>query len=145
MRGIELVMNRALPTMDLGRIADSASVSTMLGKSVLRLFAVVIALEVQAPARAQDTAGSMLASCTAYVARTRPEGLMEAIRMGTCAGVVQALLGVANAVQICAPPRATAAHAVRIIITHIESRPEVMRQDFVEVAVDALTTAWPCS
>jgi Rap1a immunity proteins len=40
--------------------------------------------------------------------------------------------------------RLTNNQAVAVVIKYIEARPEMMHEQFGDLAFEALTTAWPC-
>jgi hypothetical protein len=44
----------------------------------------------------------------------------------------------------CPPKGSTGGQAVRVVIKYIDSRPERLHEDFLDLAAEALRTAWPC-
>jgi hypothetical protein len=54
------------------------------------------------------------------------------------------MMYVAASRGICPPDGTTVGHAVRVIVTYIDQRPERMREQFEALALEALQQAWPC-
>lgn len=46
--------------------------------------------------------------------------------------------------HFCALKEATIGQAARVVVAHIDKRPEQMHEDFLFLAYDALARAWPC-
>jgi hypothetical protein len=62
---------------------------------------------------------------------------------GLCAGFVA---GVAFARKpiVCVPQEVTTGQLMAVVVKYIEARPERMHEPFADLALEALTAAWPC-
>jgi Ssp1 endopeptidase immunity protein Rap1a len=67
---------------------------------------------------------------------------------GICVGMMSALLRVASSLEeesrFCPPKDATAGQAFAIARRYIETKPDRARENFVDLAVEALRSEWPC-
>jgi len=61
-----------------------------------------------------------------------------------CAGFIEGLAYGAGGTHFCQPEGVTPRQAVAVIIKYIEARPERMHERFGDLAIEALTAAWPC-
>jgi hypothetical protein len=116
-------------------------------------FAVAILLALTMPASATERADKILSGCKVMFgilaeqkdppAGTGPMGGGDAT---FCLGVVQEF------VDICQPTgvpfrsldMVTFSQMLRVVIVYIEARPQQQHEDFVPLANEALTAAWPC-
>jgi Rap1a immunity proteins len=48
------------------------------------------------------------------------------------------------AANVCLPQGVTNNQVVAVVIKYIEARPERMHEQFGDLALEALTAAWPC-
>jgi hypothetical protein len=121
--------------------------------------AVALALTVTAAA-AEDvsSANYYLSGCQEFVARN---GATSG-RQGLCGGTVRGIVYMGKALSLLqmdysSPPNAlvwiycldipddaTVAQATRVIVSYIEARPARMHENFNDLALEALRTAWPC-
>jgi Rap1a immunity proteins len=64
---------------------------------------------------------------------------------GRCVGTIEALGAVSLAAKLFCPPESNNnLQRVRVVITYIEARLERINEDFVSLANEAMTAAWPC-
>ena len=83
-------------------------------------------------------------ACEGFLAH-KDHDLLSAYRQGVCAGEVQGVWATASAVgRVCSPPQATVGQAVLVVMRFINTRPARMHEPFSFLALEALTTAWPC-
>jgi Rap1a immunity proteins len=61
-----------------------------------------------------------------------------------CLAFIQGLLSGVGGKETCPPKEVTGGQAVAVIIKYIEARPERMHEQFGDLALEALTAAWPC-
>ncbi len=93
-------------------------------------------------AQAEDTVGyltgnDMLKPCQAYVQED-----YSSLMPGVC---LRAVLGLSYpSPTICLARGVTQAQAVRVVVRYIEQRPGRMHENFLRLANEALTEAWPC-
>ena len=74
--------------------------------------------------------------------------LVEAYQWGQCSGLVEALVGVGDALnsqlRFCPPRGSTQGQAVDIVVQYLEKFPATRHLEFVVLALVALQDAWPC-
>ena len=67
---------------------------------------------------------------------------------GECGGVVSTLLYFGRhlpaSVRHCRPQGVTQEQAVRVVYNYLVAHPELLHQDFRELAAVGLSQAWPC-
>jgi hypothetical protein len=91
-----------------------------------------------------NSANLIMPACEGFLAHNDHD-LLSAYRQGICAGEVQGVWATANAVgRVCSPPQATVGQAVLVVMRFINARPARMHEPFSLLALEALTTAWPC-
>jgi hypothetical protein len=102
-----------------------------------------LALTGEAFSGVNSPANDVMPGCRAVISdfgtsRGSHHELME----GFCVGVVAALFQRGR--DICPPQGATVEQALRIVVHHIDTRPESLRESFYDLATEALRTAFPC-
>lgn len=108
-------------------------------------YAVAILLALTMPASAEDivSANSFLPGCKSFLSHNMLTPA-DALRGGRCTGFVQAFLAASPILDFCQPNEATIGQAVPVVVKYIEARPERMHEPFGNLALEALTAAWPC-
>jgi hypothetical protein len=90
---------------------------------------------------------TLLPACKNFIS-VAGGGVIDAFKQGECTGVVRVLLRVGEALapkfQSCHPQEATLGQAVRVVIQFLETRPERLHEDFIPLAAEAMSIAWPC-
>jgi Rap1a immunity proteins len=115
-------------------------------------YAVAILLALTLSASAAERADKILSGCKIILgilankespAGTGPLGGPNAT---FCLGVVQEFADVCQptGVPFQSLDMATFNQMLRVVITHIEARPQRQHEDFVPLAIEALRAAWPC-
>ncbi|WP_354265849.1 Rap1a/Tai family immunity protein [Bradyrhizobium sp. I1.7.5] len=61
---------------------------------------------------------------------------------GLCAGTIDGIYF--SRETICAPPTVTVEQLVRVVVQYVDNRPARMHEAFKVLALEAMTTAWPC-
>ncbi len=91
-----------------------------------------------------DSATWAMPGCRAaiYKADTRMMTVDESFLAGACHGMVRGLLSADPG--ICAPNGSTQGQAVRVVVQYIDARPARQHENFVDLATEALRSAWPC-
>lgn len=88
------------------------------------------------------------AGCQLIAQNERPADLMLAVQAGECLGAVRTLgllnLSFEKSRRYCAPREVVLVQQIRVISKFMESHPASQSQDFVRVAMTALSEAWPC-
>jgi hypothetical protein len=77
------------------------------------------------------------------IVRTRPLQV-EVFRQGVCAGSVDGLGYGISGKETCPPKEVTGGQVGAVVVKYIEARPERMHEHFGDLALEALTAAWPC-
>ena len=94
----------------------------------------------EADSSAGYTANSLISSCRAFADENSSS--KTPFDDGFCGGVV---VGLAYAdPTICVPKGLAYRQSVRVVIQYIEERPSRMHESFVELATEALRSAWRC-
>jgi hypothetical protein len=106
-------------------------------------FVVAILLVLTMPASAQDinSANFYLPGCKGIL---DPREDTPMWKKGHCAGFVAGLGYAVRGKDFCPPDGVTTAQAVAVVVKYIEARPERMHEEFGDLALEALTAAWPC-
>jgi hypothetical protein len=112
-------------------------------------YTVAILLALTTPASAADmtSANFYLPGCKGWLDRENWMKLLapdEALTQGLCAGLVVGLGLGAGGNRFCQPKGVTNSQAVAVVVKYIEARPERMHEPFGDLAIEALTAAWPC-
>lgn len=105
-------------------------------------YAVAILIALTMPASAEDlnSANYFMSGCKGFLDASTPT--VNAVNQGLCAGFI-AGIGYAAA-SVCVPQGVTNNQAVAVVVKYIEARPERMHERFADLALEALTAAWPC-
>jgi len=91
-----------------------------------------------------NSANVIMPACEGFLAH-KDHDLLSAYRQGICAGEVQGVWATASELgRVCSPPQATVGQAVLVVMRFINARPARMHEPFSFLALEALTTAWPC-
>jgi Ssp1 endopeptidase immunity protein Rap1a len=109
----------------------------------MRYAVAIMLLALTLPASAQS-ANTMMPACKAYVdgvVRPFMDAQIEFFEYGRCFGFVE---GLAYTGAFCVPSGVNKNQAVAVVIKYIEARPERMHERFGDLALEALTAAWPC-
>jgi hypothetical protein len=106
-------------------------------------YAVAILLALTMPASAETTADQMLPGCKGLLNNSMTSGV-SVYHQGRCAGFIVGLMYGVWGRDFCRPNEATISQSVAVVVKYIEARPERMHEDFVPLANEALTAAWPC-
>jgi hypothetical protein len=100
------------------------------------------------PAAAGSDASSgnyMLPHCQALVRGDIPN---IGVFAGHCAGAISALVYVGEVLpdqdRFCPPLNTTAGQHQRVVVTYLERNPQLLHQDFRDLALKAMREAWPC-
>jgi hypothetical protein len=119
---------------------------SMVERMKALVVAILLALTVPASAEDMNSANYLLPACKAFLAReTTPPTLSGASSQGHCVGFVDGLVHAARSlIFVCVPQEATTGQAVAVVVKYIEARPERMHEPFGNLALEALTAAWPC-
>src|SRR5713101_7275560 len=67
---------------------------------------------------------------------------LNSFKQGWCGGLIT---GLAQMYRRCMPPELTQRQLARGIVQYIDARPARMREDFRNLAVEAMQAAWPCN
>ena len=127
-----------------------------------RLLPIALTLAVAAPALAQydpNSASAYAPSCQAALdiaqgrrpAADSPDAAKQLQRAALCNGAMTAILNLQpffkTEYSICPPgnTKPSTAQMVTAIAAHLKSHPEQLRENFHQIAVTALATAWPCA
>jgi hypothetical protein len=87
------------------------------------------------------TANYMISGCRSTLANDNK----NYVGQGYCLGAVAVIFHFAEThFGICAPDGVTIGQAVKVVVTHIDQRPNQLRERFEDLAVEALRRAWPC-
>ncbi len=96
------------------------------------------------PAPAVNSASWMLPGCQATLTPSPDPDF----RQGMCAGSLGTLLFLGDALpdqfRVCRPRGAVLHDALRIVVKHIEEQPSRGHENFNGLAMEALSSAWPC-
>ncbi len=77
-----------------------------------------------------------------YESHIRRLTVDESLLAGMCLGVVRGLLGADPGV--CTPNGSTQGQAMRVVVQYIDARPARQHENFADLALEALRSAWPC-
>ena len=88
-----------------------------------------------------NSADDIMPGCRALTADS--PGNLGDFRQGICAGSINAIIRFDP--DICLPQGSTVGRAVRAVVQYIDSRPERLHEDFIDLAAEALRAAWPCN
>jgi hypothetical protein len=141
-------------------------------KPLAALFgAAALALTVSAAAEDTRSANYMMPGCRGFVEKSSREG---AFNIGECTGIVWAVAAMGRDMQVTLfalpadsdmasfsklapllvpflrrkcldiPNEVTLGQMVRVVVAYIDARPAQLHEDFVQLALEALRTAWPC-
>jgi hypothetical protein len=106
----------------------------------LFLFGTVGRAESADLSRPEDAAAFVIPSCRESA---KPGSISDAFGQGMCIGLLKGLYYLSS--DACIPPAITIGAVARIVVKYIDDRPTRMHEDFRELALEALKTAWPCS
>ena len=108
-------------------------------------FAIAILLALTVPASAQDpdSANFYLPGCKGLLDNRMTSGV-SVYQQGRCGGYVASLVYGEGGQEFCPPKGVSIGQAVTVVINYIEARPERMHEQFGDLALEALTAAWPC-
>ena len=103
-------------------------------------YAVAILLALTMPTSAEDmkSANFFLPGCKGCLDPQSKTTWNQGLCIGFVGGVVYA------APNVCLPQGVTNNQAVAVVVKYIEARPERMHEQFGDLALEALTAAWPC-
>jgi Rap1a immunity proteins len=111
-------------------------------------FVVVILLALTMPASAEDrpdyrvSANYFLPRCKGQLKAT---GIIdETWDQAKCYGFIEGLVYAAIDRSFCPPKGVVFGQGAAVVIKYIEARPERMHEKFGDLALEALTAAWPC-
>jgi hypothetical protein len=86
------------------------------------------------------SANALVASCRAFA--DEDSSRQTPLNEGFCGGIV---VGLAYAdPTICVPDGLTYRQSVRVVVQYIDQQPSKMHEPFVELATQALRSAWRC-
>jgi Rap1a immunity proteins len=91
-----------------------------------------------------DSANQAMAGCRRVLNPAAPHPPLEAMDGAYCIGVVVGLSFASRGRDICPPAAVTKPQAVRVVVKYIDDRPERMHENFLELAHEALRSAFPC-
>lgn len=109
-------------------------------------------LIVSGPASAQtsnyDSANKVLPYCKAVIEQKANPSLTEVYDRGFCLGTMTTLRAMGPAfnadARFCPPERATVGQATRVVVQFMEANPQLLHEEFMWLAVQALRVTWPC-
>ena len=85
-----------------------------------------------------DSADYIMPGCRQFLVSNTPLHFLE----GNCNGIVDNLAFMGP--DVCVPPGLALGEAVRVVVQHIDARPERGQENFRQLALEALAAAWPC-
>jgi hypothetical protein len=88
----------------------------------------------------ENAAATIIPSCRESI---EPGSTSEAFAQGVCIGLLRGLYYLSS--DACIPPAVTIGAVARIVVRYVDDRPSRIHEDFRELALEALRTAWPCS
>jgi Rap1a immunity proteins len=86
-----------------------------------------------------DAARTVTAGCPEALKRTGPVATFET---GMCLGILKGLHYLSN--DICIPPATSLSQMGDVVARYFDDHADKVRDDFQEMAIDAMRTAWPC-
>lgn len=96
-------------------------------------------------------ATDLLPKCKAYIEITPYQAggdPVETFRTDICVSEISGLTHVGRLlprhIRSCKPPGTTDNEVARVVVAYIEAHPNRMRDDFTELALEAMHDAWPC-
>ena len=103
----------------------------------------------QGSASAQSTdiwsANSLMPGCRDAMSTDAAPNQLRAYVKGECTAAIRAIIFFGQShLGVCLPDRATLGQAIRVVVLHIDQRPERMHERFELLALEALQKAWPC-
>jgi hypothetical protein len=96
------------------------------------------------PAEQDVSANAILPGCKAMLREKNISDPDHHFRMGHCAGILTALTHFTRLFGACRPDNVTAGQVIRVVVTYIERQPERWHEDFRDLALAAMRSAWPC-
>lgn len=113
------------------------------------------AISAAASAAKAASANEVLSACKLYLSvvdrhgAVKPQELERLMDAGECVGFVTAILtlsqdGLIEPIRFCPPPSIQDKQGVRVVVAHIDSKPERGHEEFITLALEALRKAWPC-
>jgi Rap1a immunity proteins len=104
-------------------------------------FFALLALQGIALAQSEDTASAnaVMVGCRNFVINSNQEIFVQ----GGCVYRVSTIFHFRTRLGVCAPDGA-GQQAIRVVVTYIDQRPARMHEQFEDLALEALTQAWPC-
>lgn len=86
--------------------------------------------------------------CKEAFSPTKPESALDTYGYGNCVGILDTLMMLGPHLEaqrrFCPPSGATTHDAFLVGAAYLEARPQLLNQNFVQLAAIALAKAWPC-
>jgi hypothetical protein len=106
-------------------------------KLIICSASIVLAITAMGAAEEPSSANYVMPACWHYLNSSK----VDYFGQGRCIGLVEGLGYLANR---CTPAGVTVRQAILVVATYIAGRPTRMHEDFKDLALEALRTAWPC-
>jgi hypothetical protein len=104
------------------------------------LLAVILLVAAIAPSSAEtdlQSANYVIPDCRTLISGEQSHPILS----GYCMGSVQATFYFN---VLCAPDRVTVEQMVRVVVQYIDSHPARINENFLFLAAEAMSAAWPC-
>jgi Rap1a immunity proteins len=131
------------------RVARRCPAHTMKYATPLLGLAILIASVGTVTAQQDQFSGNYwLSRCEAAMARSPSSRPVETVESGFCMGVVDAwVVGrrfLKSEHTFCLPEKVSRDQAQRVVIKFLKDHPDMLNEPFVDLALFALVTTWPC-
>jgi hypothetical protein len=109
--------------------------------SVIAMLALACTFSLQAaPTQSEDEAArEVTAGCYTALGNVSGPGTFD---LGICLGVIKGLHYLSR--DVCVPAGLSLAEIATVVRRFLDGRPERRKDDFREVSLDAMRSAWPC-
>jgi hypothetical protein len=104
------------------------------------MFSTAGSVEESLPSTPENSARLIMPGCRNFA---EPRSAGDAFDQGLCIGLLKGLYYLSN--DACIPPAVTVSAMTRIVVQFIDGQPSRLQEDFRELALEALRTAWPCT
>jgi Rap1a immunity proteins len=108
----------------------------------MRGIALVAAMVLNSEAALAESANLRMPGCRSFAKQGMDS--RQIFAAGVCSGIVEALISVGPALEICKPSGANYGQSTQVIVQYIDQRSARMHEEFIVLAIEALRAAWPC-